>query len=375
MNERMKEIEARLAELKTALEAPDADLDAIEEEVRTLTAERADINEKAEKRAALIDEVGKTGTPVETFEEIKTEERKMTNEEVRKSDAYINAYANYVKTGEDAECRALLTEIVGGSVPVPTYIEGRVRQAWNDNALMSYVRKTYLAGIVKIGFEVSATGAVIHTEGTTAPSEETLVLGIVTLTPASIKKWIRISDEALDMGGQDFLDYVYDELTYQIAKKAADELVGIIKTMGTSVTTSSVGAAQLTAAPDLGTVAQAMAALSDTAENPIVVINKGTWGAFKAAAYAANFPADPFEGRPVVFNNSLPTYASASSADVWGIVGDFGYGAQANFPNGDQITIKFDDLTYAEDDLVKVVGREYVALGAVAPGAFVNLVK
>lgn len=375
MNERMNEIEARLAEIRAALDTPEADLDALEEEVRALNAEKAEINEKAEKRAALIEDVKETAKPVESFEEIRTEETKMTNAEVRKSDAYINAFANYIKSGDDTECRALLTEIVGGSVPVPTYIEDRVRQAWQDNALMSYVRKTYLAGIVKVGFEVSADGAAIHTEGTAAPSEENLVLGVVTLTPASIKKWIRISDEALDLGGSAFLDYIYDEVAYQIAKKAADTLVGMIATLGTAVSTSSVGAAQVKTSPAVGAIASAMALLSDQAANPIVVINKGTWGAFKAAEYAGNFPADPFEGLPVVFNNSLPTYASASTSGVWGIVGDFGYGAQANFPNGDQITFKFDDLTYAEADLVKVVGREYVALGAVAPGAFVNLIK
>lgn len=375
MNERLNEIEARLAEIRTALESPEADLDALEEETRALKAEQAEINEKAEKRSALLEEVRTTAKPVEVFEEIKTEERKMTNEEIRNGKEYINAYANYIKSGDDTECRSLLTEIVGGSVPVPTYIEGRVRQAWENNELMQYVRKTYLAGIVKIGFEVSADGAVVHTEGTTAPSEESLVLGIVTLTPASIKKWIRISDEALDLGGQEFLDYIYDEIAYQIAKKAADELIGTIKTLGTSVSTSSVGAAQVKTSPTLGAVASAMANLSDQAGNPVVVMNKGTWGAFKAAQYAASFPADPFEGLPVVFNNTLPTYASASTSGVWAIVGDFGYGAQANFPNGDQITFKFDDLSEAEADLVKVVGREYVALGAVAPGAFVNLIK
>ena len=52
------------------------------------------------------------------------------------------------------------------------------------------------------------------------------------------------------------------------------------------------------------------------------------------------------------------------------VVGDFGQGALANFPNGDEIRIKFDDLTYAENDLVKIVGREYIGLGIVADHAF-----
>ena len=50
-------------------------------------------------------------------------------------------------------------------------------------------------------------------------------------------------------------------------------------------------------------------------------------------------------------------------------MGDFD-GAQANFPNGDEVSLKYDDLSLAESDLVKIVGREYVALGIVADHAF-----
>ena len=48
----------------------------------------------------------------------------------------------------------------------------------------------------------------------------------------------------------------------------------------------------------------------------------------------------------------------------------FGRGAQANFPNGNEVTLKYDDLSLAESDLVKIVGREYVGLGLVADKCF-----
>ena len=57
------------------------------------------------------------------------------------------------------------------------------------------------------------------------------------------------------------------------------------------------------------------------------------------------------------------------------IVGDYGRGAQANYPNGSDMNIKFDDMSLAEKDLVKVVGRRYVSLGCVRDKAFVNVVK
>ena len=45
------------------------------------------------------------------------------------------------------------------------------------------------------------------------------------------------------------------------------------------------------------------------------------------------------------------------------------------FINGEEISIKVDELSLAEKDLVKFVGREYVGHDVVAPNAFVKLTK
>ena len=134
-------------------------------------------------------------------------------------------------------------------------------------------------------------------------------------------------------------------------------------------------AAKLSAAPAVGTIAQAIALLSDEAANPVVIMNKATWGAFKSAAYAASYGVDPFEGLEVLFNNSLPAYSAASAGAVYAIVGDLEVGALANFPNGEDIELKFDDLSQAEYDLIRIIGRQFVGLGAVAPNAFTLIAK
>ena len=118
-----------------------------------------------------------------------------------------------------------------------------------------------------------------------------------------------------------------------------------------------------------------MAKLSDEAANPVVIMNKATWGTFKAAQYAGSFEADPFEGLPVVFNNSLTAFTAATTGVAYAIVGDLGQGALANFPNGEGIEFKYDDTTLMAEDLIRVLGREYVGLGVVAPDAFVKIVK
>lgn len=354
---------------------PEADLDALETEVRAINAElesrKAIEAQKAEVRAQVA---AGAGSVTET---ISNEEKKtMTNEEVRKSHEYNVAFANYIKTNDDSECRALLTEnVAGGQVPVPSYVEERVRTAWERNELMNLVRKTYIRGNLRVGFELSATAATVHTEGTTAVTEETLTLGVVELKPESIKKWISISDEALDLGGEEFLDYIYDELTYQIAKKAQSELIAKITALTASASTSAVGVGVVTGTPSVGIVAEAIGTLSDSAANPVIVMNKGTWAQFKAAQYAGKFNVDPFEGLQVFYDSTLPTYSTAgTTGSAWMIVGDFGEGAHANFPNGDEIRIKYDDLSLAEKDLVKLVGREYIGLGIVADHAFCKVV-
>lgn len=173
------------------------------------------------------------------------------------------------------------------------------------------------------------------------------------------------------MGGEEFLFYIYDEITYQIAKFAQSRLIAKITALTASATSTAVAVGVVAGTPSLGVVASAIGTLSDEASNPVIVMNKGTWAQFKAAQYAANYAIDPFEGRAVHFDNSLPVYATTGTAGTtWMVVGDFGVGAHANFPNGDEITIKYDDLSLAESDLVKLVGREYVGLGIVADHAF-----
>ena len=370
----MEQIEARMAEISTELETDGADLEALNAEVDALNQRKADIAAEAETRKAEIAEVMKVATPTEVIES--EERKKMENIEVRNTKEYIDAFANYIKTNDDSECRALLTENVSGTVPVPELVYDIIKTAWDREGIMRRVRKSYLKGNLKVGFELSADGAVVHTEGTNQPNEESLILGIVELIPVSLKKWLTISDEAMDLSGENLLRYVYDEVTYRIAKKAADELIAKIKAASTASTSTAVGVPVVKATTvGLGTIAEAIANLSDEAANPVVMMNKLTYAAFKNAQYAANFAADPFEGLPVEFNNTITAYGAATTGVPYVIVGDLNYGALANFPNGEEITFKYDDLSLAEKDLVKIVGREYVALGIVAPNAFVKVVK
>ena len=369
-----EECEARIAEIRSEMNAEDADLVALSAEVDAIEERKSLLIKAEEERKALASKVANEQTA--TIIEERKETKKMENIEIRNTPEYIDAFAEYIKSEDDKECRALLTENVSGDVAVPELVYDIVKTAWENEEIMSLVRHTYIKGNLKVGFEISGDPAVVHTEGGDAVTEEELVLGTVTLVPASIKKWISVSDEVMDMRGEAFLRYIYDELTHRIAKKAADVLVGIIAASPTTSTSTAPAVPAIdVAAIAIDTIAQAIGNLSDEATNPVIVMNKLTWSAFKAVQYAGGFNVDPFEGLRVVFNDSLKSFTAASDGDVFAIVGDFGQGAIANFPNGDDIRIKFDENSLAEADLVKIIGRKYVALGVVAPNAFVNLKK
>ena len=380
----MTALEQRIAAIKDeaqSLGESDEDLEKLE----ALKEERTKINQEIEARRAAEAERRKAaeeiekGAGTEMNEAPEERTKHMDNMEIRNTQQYIDASAEYIKTGKDEECRSLLTENVSGQVPVPEFVYDIVKTAWERDGITRLVKKSYVRGNLKVGFEISSTGATVHTEGEAGPSEETLVLGIITLLPKNVKKWISVSDEAMSLRGESFLRYVYDELTYQIAKKAAEELLDKIiacGTVSTNTPTSSVAVPKITSTTlSVALVAQALGQLSDEAANPVVVLNKSTWAAIKAAQAANQFNYDPFEGLPVVFNNHITAFSAATTGVTYMLVGDFEQGALANFPEGEEIKFTFDDITLATDDMVKIIGKEYVAIAPVAPYAFAKVTK
>lgn len=372
------EINTRLAAIADEINVDGADLDALTAEVDQLQARKQELADAETARRALADKIAHDKIAVDvvaTTEDHEQEERNMDNIEVRKSHAYAMAYVDYLKSGmkDDTQCRSLLTENVSGSVPVPVVLDDAIQTAWEQDKITSRVRKLFVRGNLKVGFEVSSTGAVVHEEGDGAIDEETLVLGIVTLIAQSRKKFITVSDEAID-SNETILRYITDELVYQIVKKVADDIIAAIAAAPATSTTSAVGVAQVKAsALALDTIAQGVAQLVG-ASDVVLVMNPGTWAAFKALAANASYGYDPFEGLPVIFNTQLNSFTDASADDVVVTVGDL-KGVTANFPNGEGVQIKIDDKSLAEYDLVKIIGREFVGIGVTGPGMLVNIVK
>ena len=368
----VEELEARQAEIagENREEMPTEEIEARAGELEAIQAEL-----EVRKAAALKAEEERKAVEAgagEIKEEIKQEEKRMDNLEMRNTPEYINAFADYIKTGNDRECRTLLTETVSGTVPVPSLVEDIVKTAWEKNELLSRITKTSFRGNLKVPFEKTADGAYVHTEGTTGLTEENLEIGIVTLTPANIKKWIRISDEVVAMGGESFVRYIYEEITYRILNKLVAELVNKVVLADASNGATAIGVPVVKAAPGVMTIANAATNLSEDARNLCVVMNRLTEQAFNTAYAGASFAIDPFAGMPRIYTSALGAYSTLSENGVYAFVGDLS-ALQANYPEGEGIVIKWDDLSEAEDDLVKIVGRQYVGYGITAPGKLVKL--
>ena len=370
----IEEINARVEELRKKIDGL-SDMDeikAINVELDELFEERKKLQETAAAAEALRKRIAEgAGTTVESHA---GETR--TLKEIRNSPAYIDAYAEYVKTGNDAEVRSLLTKNVdGGAIPVPEFLQELIETAWERDEILSRVERTFVRGNLKIPFELSASDAYVHTEGTTAPTEESLTFGLVSLIPESIKKWVSFSDEVMDMKGEAFLRYIYDELTYRIVKKLADKCIDDITTASSSSGSTAIGVPQVTMAPTVTTIPTATANLSEDARDLVIIMNRLTEVEFIAAYAAGNFAVDPFAGLTRVYTSHLPAYSTATAGSgVYAIVGDLS-GMRVNYPEGDGVTIKYDDLTRKKEEIVEVLGRQYAAHGIAKLGRFVNIIK
>lgn len=382
----IEQIVARLTEIRGILSGnlEGVDVDAMNKEVNDLMAQKSELEARANSARETRDRIANMNVPTSNvIATPATPASEATAQvETRNTTEYMEAYARGLVSGDFSECRSLLSvnanseTVTTGQVEVPDYVEERIRTAWENDEFMRRVSRSFLKGNLKIGFEVSGTEAVIHAEGTDAPAEETLVLGYVQLIPQTIKKWIRISDEVLDLKGQEFVDYVYDELAYRIVKKAVAIAIAAILAQPATSDATHPAVASITEALSASVIVNAEAELTSEANEVVAIMNRKTRAALKAIQIASGTNVgDVFDGLDVVYVDALKSYADAAAGEPYMIVGDIADGMRANFPNGDEIKFKFDDLTEAEADMVKVVGRMYAAIGVVAPLRFCKVLK
>ncbi len=344
-NMTIEELTERRAAIVAEIDSPEADLTALEEEIRGINAELENRKNAETKRNELRAAVaGGAGVKPQKVEESKMEVRK---------EQLVDALAEFIKGTATPEQRALLTtNVSGGTVSVSKIVDDWIWTDWDNSPILSRVRKTYVAGNYAVGYERSATGAVKHTEGANAPAEEALVLGTIDFVAQYFKKWIKVSDTVLALRGQAFLDYLLREFGHQLAIALENEVVSEIA--------ASTLSAKVTNPIDNTAAMAGFAALSDEATNPVVIVSKSTYAAImNERTDGGSKIDDPFNGMEVLFNNTVTGM----------LVGDLD-GVVANFPEGEDFKFIVDEKSLAEADLVKIVGKILAAIHLVRPNGF-----
>ena len=329
------------------LDALNAELEAIEERTKALNLE---IEESRKAAEAVANGAGKE---IET----RKDEKKMTDMEIRNSHEYVEAFARYIKTGDATECRTLFSDNkTNGTVPVPSFVADIVAKRLEDSEILRRVRRMEAAGNVKVGFEISAPAAEAHTEGGNAITEEALTLGIVNLVPKTYKKFVQISDEALDsMSGEAYLSYIYDEVARGIIKAEENAVVAAILAAPQTATASAPAVAKTgAAAGNIADFVNARALLSAAATDLVIICTPAQYAQYRGYQMSASYAVDPFDGLEVLF----------SDAATAPIIGDLS-GVMMNLPKGSAVEFKYDDKTLMTSDIVKILGRQPAAIGVV----------
>lgn len=348
----IEDIQNRMSEIEKEIETDGADLEALNAEVDQLNARAAEIEARANSEKELRAKVA--GLNVKPVEEIEEKEERKEHMEKEKRAQLEDALAEYLKGRATAEQRAMLlsTNATDGTVKVSDIVDDYIWTDWDKSPILSRVRKVYVKGNYSVGYEASATGATVHEEGANAPAEETLTLAYVDFIAKYIKKWIRVSDTVLALKGRAFLDYLFDEFGHQLAVALENAVVADIVASDLS--------AKVTNPIDNTAAMAGFAALSDEAANPVVIISKTNYAAImNARTTGGDKIEDPFNGMEVLFNNTVTGM----------LVGDLD-GVVANFPEGEDFKFIVDENTYAEQDLVKIVGKILAAIHLVRPNGF-----
>lgn len=386
--QRKNEIAEAITEKRNQFEKSDVETrDSLLNEVDTLTKEASEIDAKIaeiEEIRTQFEEQEKRMSLFESVKPEKVEERsKAKKTDLLDSKEYKEAWVESIKRNDDRIVEKVLRDdpvygmaTTNSNVPVPTIWQSYVETAWERYGKFSrLVTKSYIKGNISIPYESSATGAVVHDEGASAPTEESIVLGSIELKPAMIKKWISVTDELMAMTADEFMQYLADELVYRVVLKLDTGIINGALDSSNKGVVGIVGNSNVdnySKALSFNVVNEAIAGLV-TFENLTLAINPATF--FKNFMGLTDLQGRPIyqiatdnTGKPQYYVNgirceftqALPAYDDATANQKWAVVGDF-RGYRLNLPEGETVRTLFDPYTLATQDKARMIGRLFAA--------------
>lgn len=375
----LKEIEARIAEIKNELETRAAELTVEEsnklvDEAEQLNEQRKALVEAAEKRnAALANIAAGEGKTVRTFA-APNGAAPVEDDDKYASMAYRKAFMQYVTRGTDipAEYRTdanTKTTDVGNVIPT-TVVDQIISKLENVGGILALVTKTAYKGGVAIPKNTVKPVATWVAEGA-GSTKQKLAVGSVTFAYHKLRCAVSVSLEVDTMSIAAFEAYLVRVIVEAMTKKLEESIIkgsgsgeptGIINTTpddGESIATVNVAALSYATLIDAeaelpeeyeGNAKWCMSkktfmgfiGLVDENGQPIARVNHGLDG--KVERYLL--------GREVVCTQHLPSFAAADTNAKFGFLFDFtNYDLNTNYAMGVK---KYEDND-TDDQITKAI--------------------
>jgi HK97 family phage major capsid protein len=296
---RIDEITARLTEIRGLIDtASGAELTALEDEVKSLTAERHQIQDEAQTRQQMRDSIAAglvTGTTIEKHEE----ENKMENRTFTlESEEYRSAFLKSLRREDmnEAETRAFTFLTSNTTAPLPTVMQNRIIDLIGQaHPIVADVYTMNSNTAITIPVAKAITADAGQTEEGAASNELNITFEDVNLAGNDYTANVKLSYRMQRMAIPAFEDYLVSQIAARLGAKLAVEIVEDIRAVH--------GHTGEEAAIDYATLCRAFGGLKRT-DKVVVYGNRKT-------IFAKLVGMVDLQGRPI-FQNSINASAAGT---------------------------------------------------------------
>lgn len=222
----VEELRARRAEIRTELEKPDADLDALEQEAAAIS-ERMQVFEKEERRKGIAQAVAE-GAGEQRENPMKEDARTV------RANEFVKTHRMSVKV---EETRALL--VSGGKLATPTEVSGiNDKQGAKYSSIVDMVSIVDCGGMGKnrVAYEKKeAEAADAQTEGQSATTKEG-EFGYIDIAPTSVAVLAQISKQAKKQSPLNYVGKVQEHAVGSLRKKTSALIIEAMKASALNTT-------------------------------------------------------------------------------------------------------------------------------------------
>lgn len=216
------ELMERRSAIGSELENPEADLDALEAEVRAINEELETRKNNEQKKTEVRQAIANGVQPVEKikeFKETKTmEERTFTTDTVEYRDAYLKSLMGKAISVEERTALSTAASVI----PVETL--NKVYGKLEENPLIKEVDILKIPGYVSVPAATTVNDAA-WTAMATAATDSADVVGAVSLTAKKLIKTIEITADIQAMSIPDFQNWLVNKLVSKMEKAICAAIV------------------------------------------------------------------------------------------------------------------------------------------------------